>query len=32
MILVEITTGIRGGVLKENGSGGEFMYDILDTW
>jgi hypothetical protein len=33
MIPVETTPGIRveGGGLRENGRGGEFMYDILDT-
>jgi hypothetical protein len=31
MIPVEITSGIRRGGTKENGWGGEFMYDIVDT-
>jgi hypothetical protein len=31
MISVETTPVIRGGVIKENGRGSEFMYNILDT-
>jgi hypothetical protein len=30
MIPVETTSGMGGGI-KENGRGGEFKYDILDT-
>jgi hypothetical protein len=32
MLPAETTPGIGvGGGMKENGGGGEFMYDILDT-
>jgi hypothetical protein len=31
MIPVEAISEIRGGRIKENGRGGEFMYDIFDT-
>jgi hypothetical protein len=30
MIPVETTPGSRGGRIKENGWGGEFMYDVFD--
>jgi hypothetical protein len=28
---VESVPGIRGGVIKESGGGGEIKYDIFDT-
>jgi hypothetical protein len=31
MILVKTIPEIRGGGMKENDRGGEFIYDIFDT-
>jgi hypothetical protein len=31
MIYLETILGMREGVIKENGGGGEFKYDIFDT-
>jgi hypothetical protein len=30
MIPIAITPGIEGGEMKENGRGGEFLYDLFD--
>jgi hypothetical protein len=32
MIPVETVTGIRGERMKENSEGGEFKYNIFNTW